>query len=227
MKDIQYMIHRFTELDFLLTPFRYRTAIDKVCYEEYTVYDTYRTAITNICAKVTQLRTTIRRQLVYCCEHFFGYSYFGLSINSGFLRFLLSILQNSLLQTKPTAIVIVCYNEYQWGYQFNSLYLLVRHIMGMGSSFHSCWFFLLTEYTSGCVLQKGTFPLCINSYSASHDNWCTATLWNRIMTAQWKGMEEVGSARYEPALLPPCPSIRVLSYSNCQRSTRSHQQSKG
>ena len=55
-----------------------------------------------------------------------------------------------------------------------------------------------------------------NSYSASHDNWCTATLWNRIMTAQCEGMGEVGSARYEPALLPPCPSIRVLSYSNYQ-----------
>ena len=60
-----------------------------------------------------------------------------------------------------------------------------------------------------------------NSYSASRDNWCTATLWNRIMTAQCEGMGEVGSARYEPALLPPCPSIRVLSYSNCQRSTHS------
>ena len=31
---------------------------------------------------------------------------------------------------------------------------------------------------------------------------------------QWKGMGDVGSARYEPALLPPCPTIRVLSYSN-------------
>ena len=69
--------------------------------------------------------------------------------------------------------------------------------------------------------------LSINSYSASHDNWCTATLWNRIMTAQCEGMGEVGSARYEPALLPPCPSIRALCYSNCQRSTQSHQQSKG
>ena len=68
--------------------------------------------------------------------------------------------------------------------------------------------------------------LIINSYSASHDNWCTATLWNRIMTAQCEGMGEVGSARYEPALLPPCPSIRALCYSNCQRSTQSHQQSK-
>ena len=27
--------------------------------------------------------------------------------------------------------------------------------------------------------------------------------------AQWEGMGDVGSARYEPALLPPCPTIRV------------------
>ena len=32
--------------------------------------------------------------------------------------------------------------------------------------------------------------------------------------AQWEGMGDVGSARYEPALLPPCPTIRVLSHSN-------------
>ena len=32
--------------------------------------------------------------------------------------------------------------------------------------------------------------------------------------AQWEGMGDVGSARYEPAFLPPCPTIRVLSYSN-------------
>ena len=30
--------------------------------------------------------------------------------------------------------------------------------------------------------------------------------------AQWEGMGDVGSARYEPALLPPCSTIRVLSY---------------
>ena len=67
----------------------------------------------------------------------------------------------------------------------------------------------------------------VNSYSASHDNWCTGTLWNRVITAQCEGMGEVGSARYEPAPVPPCPSIRALCYSNCQRSTQSHQQSKG
>ena len=32
--------------------------------------------------------------------------------------------------------------------------------------------------------------------------------------AQWDEMGDVGSARYEPALLPPCPTIRLLSYSN-------------
>ena len=32
--------------------------------------------------------------------------------------------------------------------------------------------------------------------------------------AQWEGMGDVGSARYEPALLHPCPTIRVLTYSN-------------
>ena len=31
--------------------------------------------------------------------------------------------------------------------------------------------------------------------------------------AQWEGMGDVGLVRYEPALLPPCPTIRVLSYS--------------
>ena len=32
--------------------------------------------------------------------------------------------------------------------------------------------------------------------------------------AQWEGMGDVVSVRYEPALLPPCLTIRVLSYSN-------------
>ena len=31
--------------------------------------------------------------------------------------------------------------------------------------------------------------------------------------AQWEGMGDVGSARYEQALLPSGPTVRVLSYS--------------
>ena len=79
------------------------------------------------------------------------------------------------------------------------------------------WIFKSTLFTfnQSWIISQAIL-LCFNSNSASHDNWCTAILWNRTMTAQCEGMGEVGSARYEPALLPPCPSIRVLSYNNCQ-----------
>ena len=50
------------------------------------------------------------------------------------------------------------------------------------------------------------------------DNGCLTILTLKVLVmtidAQWEGMGDVGSARYEPALLPPCPTIRVLSYSN-------------
>ena len=42
----------------------------------------------------------------------------------------------------------------------------------------------------------------------------TLTVLVTTIEAQWEGMGDVGSARYELALLPPCPTIRVLSYSN-------------
>ena len=34
------------------------------------------------------------------------------------------------------------------------------------------------------------------------------------INVQWEGMGDVGSARYEPALLPPCLTIMVLRCSN-------------
>ena len=42
----------------------------------------------------------------------------------------------------------------------------------------------------------------------------TLTVLVTTIDAQWEGMGDAGSARYEPALLPPCPTIRVLSYNN-------------
>ena len=42
-----------------------------------------------------------------------------------------------------------------------------------------------------------------------------------LFTAQWEEMGDVWSARYEPALRTPCRTIRVLSYSNCQRYNQS------
>ena len=49
----------------------------------------------------------------------------------------------------------------------------------------------------------------------------TLTVQVATIDAQWVRMGDVGSARYEPTLLPPCPTIRALSYSNCHRSTHS------
>ena len=42
----------------------------------------------------------------------------------------------------------------------------------------------------------------------------TLTVLATTIDAQWEGTGDVGLARYEPALLPPCLTIRVLSYSN-------------
>ena len=55
--------------------------------------------------------------------------------------------------------------------------------------------------------------------SVAHNNRCSCiilTLTVLVMTidAQWEGMGDVGLARYEPALLSPCLTIRVLSYSS-------------
>ena len=42
----------------------------------------------------------------------------------------------------------------------------------------------------------------------------TLTVLIATIDAQWEGTGDVESARYEPALLPLCPAIRVLRYSN-------------
>ena len=54
--------------------------------------------------------------------------------------------------------------------------------------------------------------LCFRTYASTHRLPLTVLV--TTIDAQWEGMGDVGSAGYEPALLPPCPTIRVLSYSN-------------
>ena len=56
----------------------------------------------------------------------------------------------------------------------------------------------------------------VNKHFTSKDECSSLTLKVLVVTidAQWEGMGHVGLARYEPALLPPCLTIRVLSYSN-------------
>ena len=109
-----------------------------------------------------------------------------------------------ILHKKITEMWLMQWPRWNGGGEFNHFIC-----SNVEYGFYSVYFHSSTSDCCPCLLT-------VNSYSASHDNWCTATLWNRVMTAQCEGMGEAGSARYEPALLPPCPSIRVLSYSNCQ-----------
>ena len=69
------------------------------------------------------------------------------------------------------------------------------------------------------MVVTGFFVLCIQVNGSSlHGHQVksvlTITMLVTTIDAQWEGMGDVGSARYEPALLPPCPTIRVLSYSS-------------
>ena len=59
-----------------------------------------------------------------------------------------------------------------------------------------------------------TFPVTFMAFTVMFIHLLTLKVLVVTIDAQWKGMGDVGSARYEPALLPPCPTIRILSYSN-------------
>ena len=59
-----------------------------------------------------------------------------------------------------------------------------------------------------------TFHMCQISSECLSWHLTLKVLVTTKIDAQWEGMGDVGSARYEPALLPPCPTIRVLSYNN-------------
>ena len=73
-----------------------------------------------------------------------------------------------------------------------------------------------SQYGNYSMLPVGHFE--IGSLGAQLP---VCTLFQNLYTAQWEGDGDVGSASYEQALLPPCPTKRALSYRNCQRSTHS------
>ena len=83
-----------------------------------------------------------------------------------------------------------------------------QYYLGVG-----CW---------GVGFMKGAYTIYTNPGRRYNNTACVPIVWNILtlkvlvatIDAQWEGMGDVGSARYEPALLPPCPTIKVLSYSN-------------
>ena len=77
------------------------------------------------------------------------------------------------------------------------------------------WVQTLIGLNLGCVVLLSKSDLnkeCHACYLV--EELLTLTVLVATIHAQWEGMGDVGSARYEPALLPPCLTIRVLSYSN-------------
>ena len=68
---------------------------------------------------------------------------------------------------------------------------------------------------SWAIVRWGRVAMPCNTNASSELSYIL-TLKVLVVTidAHWEGMGDVGSARYEPALLPPCPTIRVLSYTN-------------
>ena len=147
---------------------------------------------------------------------FYSYVYCQLILLGFFFCFLLIIIFCQLiflhLCKEPFHKNLLLIHQ---GFKLVSLFqTLVYNAPSLSTLPRTCTLFS-AHLHSVCIRKAISLSFCLNSYSASHDNWCTQTLWNRIITAQCEGMGEVGSARYEPALLPPCPSIRVLCYSNC------------
>ena len=67
-------------------------------------------------------------------------------------------------------------------------------------------FFQDTEISR--LLELSRTSKKVNKYAIS---FLTLKVLVTTIDAQWEWMGDVGSARYEPALLPPCPTITVFS----------------
>ena len=81
-----------------------------------------------------------------------------------------------------------------------------------GNSIIHVW--IGTDNAPSQPVVTGVHEALTQGYGTNISLQLTLTVLVTTIDAQWEGMGDVGSARYEPALLPPCPTIRVLSYSN-------------
>ena len=121
----------------------------------------------------------------------FAHLYIHLNLISMFLNLInmrCSLLMPLLFLTS-VCLFLAPYSSLRYYGDYSSRYKLTQFIWKSDK-----WVFIL-----------GTATLVIH---------LTLTVLVATIEAQWEGTRDVGSARYEPALLPPCPTIRVLSYSN-------------
>ena len=127
---------------------------------------------------------------------------------------------------------LLCRETWNWARDEICTTLHIASLLSWNISFYTCW-----KDSRSCkivctvctiVLTYGIYhtawfiginmvsTACTTAVSRSHfkNTMVTLTVLVTTIDAQWEGMGDVGSARYELALLPPCPTIRVLSYSN-------------
>ena len=63
-------------------------------------------------------------------------------------------------------------------------------------------------------LNKTNLSFTVDHIVSTFTDLVTLKVLVATIDAQWEGVGDAGSAWYEPALLPPCPTIRVVGYSN-------------
>ena len=86
-----------------------------------------------------------------------------------------------------------------------------RYVVGMH---YTALLNVFSERCNSMTASANTNPLFACCAPPRPSTQLTLTVLVATIDAQWEGMGDVGSARYEPALLPPCPTIKILSYSN-------------
>ena len=68
--------------------------------------------------------------------------------------------------------------------------------------------------TATCILLPSADIVNVVCHKSIQRYVLTLKVLVMTIDAQWEWMGDVGLARYEPALFPPCPTIMVLNYSN-------------
>ena len=86
-------------------------------------------------------------------------------------------------------------------------------LFGYSYTIH-CVVSCISNYRKRCIKCAHSMLTMCNCKTDNSYIKLTLKVLVATIDAQWEGMGDVGSARYEPVLLPPYPTIRVLSYSS-------------
>ena len=163
-----------------------------------SLYEGKKLHFWTICNDSISILSIIGYQTFDWCVHFFQIA------GVDYVHF---IQKNSLDRRKRT-LHIDAHNE-----SFSSRITINEHCV-YTVGLKSLIFLLSTHFILVILLYPCQSLYEHNCYNVQSFITLTLTVLVATIDAQWEGMGDVGSARYKPALLPPCPTIRVLSYSN-------------